>query len=237
MKIDEALDGVLFIDEAYALIHAEGDDPYGHEAVQTLLKRMEDDRDRLVVILAGYPDEMSALLDSNPGLMSRFSRHLKFADYLPLELARIFGQMCEKSHYRLGGAVRARLIRGLTWFYDHRDRRFGNGRTVRNLFEHAIRRQANRIAGLTELTNEQLSTLEPDDAELTDCPAEFLAELANDKLRFHIVCPHCQHGKDVASIYLGQAVKCPKCRGEFVAEWGDVAEAQDDKLKHRADRS
>ena len=73
---------------------------------------MEDDRARLVVILAGYPDEMTALLDSNPGLMSRFSRHLQFADYSPLELARIFGQMCEKSRYSLGAAVRAKLMLG-----------------------------------------------------------------------------------------------------------------------------
>jgi hypothetical protein len=191
--------------------------------VQTLLKRMEDDRDRLVVILAGYPDEMAALLDSNPGLMSRFSRHLQFADYSPLELARIFGQMCEKSHYRLGAAVRARLMMGLAWLHGRRDRRFGNGRTVRNLFEHAIRRQANRIAGLTELSHEQLSTLEPDDVELKDCPSHVLAGLADDQLRFHIECPHCQHGKDVSPKYLGQAVKCPKCRGEFIAEWGEPA--------------
>jgi SpoVK/Ycf46/Vps4 family AAA+-type ATPase len=233
-KIDEALDGVLFIDEAYTLIHADGDDPYGHEAVQTLLKRMEDDRDRLVVILAGYPDEMAALLDSNPGLMSRFSRHLTFADYSPLELARIFGQMCAKSHYRLAAAVRAKLMLGLAWLYEHRDRRFGNGRTVRNLFEHAIRRQANRIAALTELSHEQLSTLEADDAELKDCPTEVLAEATDDKLRFHIVCPHCQHGKDVSSKYLGQSVRCPKCRGEFVAEWGETADAQNKKPRDKA---
>src|SRR5690606_18435704 len=84
--IDEALDGVLFIDEAYTLISSEGEDPFGHEAVQTLLKRMEDNRDRLVVILAGYPLEMEILLRSNPGLSSRFSRHLDFPDYSPLEL-------------------------------------------------------------------------------------------------------------------------------------------------------
>src|SRR5262245_17493858 len=83
-KIDEALDGVLFIDEAYTLIASDGEDPYGHEAVQTLLKRMEDDRERLVVILAGYPMEMAILLRSNPGLSSRFSRQLDFLDYTVL---------------------------------------------------------------------------------------------------------------------------------------------------------
>ena len=111
-KIDEARDGVLFIDEAYTLISAEGEDPFGHEAVQTLLKRMEDDRKRLVVILAGYPREMETLLRSNPGLSSRFSRHLEFIDYTPLELAKIFGLMCEKNHYRLTSLARARAIVG-----------------------------------------------------------------------------------------------------------------------------
>ena len=87
-KVDEALDGVLFIDEAYSLIAEGGDDPYGYEAVQALLKRMEDDRERLVVILAGYPAPMARLLGSNPGLSSRFSRHLTFADYTPANSAR-----------------------------------------------------------------------------------------------------------------------------------------------------
>lgn len=88
-KIDEAKDGVLFIDEAYSLIAAEGEDPFGNEAVQALLKRMEDDRDQLVVILAGYPHEMRTLLGSNPGLSSRFSRHLHFVDYAPRTLPHL----------------------------------------------------------------------------------------------------------------------------------------------------
>ena len=83
-KIDEALDGVLFIDEAYSLVAQDDQDAYGNEAVQTLLKRAEDDRDRLVVILAGYPDEMQQLLKSNPGLSSRFNRVLQFDDYSPI---------------------------------------------------------------------------------------------------------------------------------------------------------
>ncbi len=103
-KINEALDGILFIDEAYSLVSKEGQDVYGSEAIQTLLKRAEDDRKRLVVILAGYPDEMDALLKSNPGLSSRFDRVLHFDDYSPIELARIFGWLCEKNHYKLAPA-------------------------------------------------------------------------------------------------------------------------------------
>jgi AAA+ superfamily predicted ATPase len=225
-KIDEALDGVLFIDEAYTLIASEGDDPYGHEAVQTLLKRMEDDRERLVVILAGYPDEMEMLLRSNPGLSSRFSRQLEFVDYKPLELVQIFGMMCQKNQYHADAAVRAKAIVGLTWLHDNRDRHFGNGRTVRNLFEDAIRRQANRIAEMADLTVQQLSTLEPVDVYFEDCPAEALAVLEDGNLRFHIECGSCKHGKDVPQKYLGHAVKCPKCKKEFLADWGTLVIAR-----------
>jgi hypothetical protein len=220
-KIDEALDGVLFIDEAYTLIAADGDDAYGHEAVQTLLKRMEDDRDRLVVILAGYPAEMEQLLESNPGLSSRFSRRLDFPDYAPLELAQIFGQMCQKNQYRLDAAVRAGVILGLDWLHAQRDEHFGNGRAVRNLFEDVIRRQANRIAELAELTVDQLSMLDPADVVIPQCPAADWASLTAAAVRFRLTCRHCRHGKDAPQKFLGLSVTCPKCRQDFVAEWGE----------------
>jgi SpoVK/Ycf46/Vps4 family AAA+-type ATPase len=105
-KINEALDGVLFIDEAYSLVASEGQDVYGGEAIQALLKRAEDDRKRLVVILAGYPDEMDEMLNSNPGLSSRFNRVMNFEDYSPLELARIFECLCKKNHYKLADGTR-----------------------------------------------------------------------------------------------------------------------------------
>jgi tellurite resistance protein len=224
-KIDEALDGVLFIDEAYTLIAADGDDPYGHEAVQTLLKRMEDNRDRLVVVLAGYPAEMEQLLDSNPGLSSRFSRRLDFPDYSPIELAQIFGQMCHKNQYRLDAAVRAGVILGLDWLHAQRDERFGNGRTVRNLFEDVIRRQANRIAVLAELTVDQLSMLDPADVVIPDCPPDAWAPLTAGALRFRLTCRHCRHGKDAPQQFLGLSVTCPKCRQDFIAEWGEPIRA------------
>jgi AAA+ superfamily predicted ATPase len=222
-KIDEALDGVLFIDEAYTLISSEGEDPFGHEAVQTLLKRMEDDRERLVVILAGYPLEMEILLRSNPGLSSRFSRHLDFEDYTPLELVQIFGSMCEKNQYTLRPLTRAKVIAGFDYLFQHRDRYFGNGRAVRNVFEHSIRIMANRIAEIAELSVEQLTMLEPQDIEFKDVPLESFAEATEDgPLRFHIECSKCQHGKDVPTKYLGQQVRCPKCENNFVAAWGTL---------------
>lgn len=228
-KIDEALDGVLFIDEAYTLISAEGEDPFGHEAVQTLLKRMEDDRKRLVVILAGYPLEMEALLRSNPGLSSRFSRHLEFVDYTPLELSQIFGLMCDKNHYQLRPLARAKVIVGLDYLYQRRGRHFGNGRTSRNTFEHAIRRMANRIADIADLSVEQLTTLEPEDIEFKKVPSEVFDKLSSDdSLRFHIACPNCEHGKDVPHKFLGQSVRCPKCEHDFSADWGSLAKANNE---------
>ncbi len=225
-RIDEALDGVLFIDEAYTLISAKGEDPFGHEAVQTLLKRMEDDRTRLVVILAGYPQEMRTLLRSNPGLSSRFSRKLEFMDYTPLELAKIFGLMCKKNRYELRTATRAKVMLGLDWLYDRRDRHFGNGRASRNLFEHSIRLMANRIAEIAELSVEQLSTLEAEDIEFKNAPADLSEPLGDDRLRFHIQCSECDHAKDIPMKYLGKQIICPKCKHSFAADWGEVVDAK-----------
>jgi hypothetical protein len=221
-KINEALDGVLFIDEAYSLVVQEGRDAYGGEAIQTLLKRAEDDRHRLVVILAGYPDEMDALLKSNPGLSSRFDRVLKFDDYLPIELARIFSWLCEKNHYKLAAGTRAKLMLGLTELHRRRDRHFGNGRAVRNLFEHAVRRMANRIADIRELSPDELMLLQCDDVEIQDLPADFAFNAADDgPWRFRIACPCCSHESKTRGSLLGQKVRCPKCQHDFLADWGE----------------
>jgi hypothetical protein len=221
-KIDEALDGVLFIDEAYTLISSEGEDAFGNEAVQTLLKRMEDERDRLVIILAGYPREMQTLLRSNPGLSSRISRKLEFIDYTPEELARIFGLMCDKNRYDLQPHTRAKVMLGFQWLYAHRDRHFGNGRTSRNLFENAIRRMANRVAGIAELTVAQLSLLEADDIDFKKVPADQFESLGDDTLCCRLECPGCGETESVPIDALGQTRNCSKCAHAFPADWGDV---------------
>jgi hypothetical protein len=221
-KIDEALGGVLFIDEAYSLVAQNSEDAFGSEAVQAILKRAEDDRGRLVVILAGYPDEMSELIDSNPGLASRFNRMLQFDDYSPVELARIFASLCQKNHYKLAEGTRPKLMRGLTELYRERDRRFGNGRTVRNLFEQAIRRMANRIADIREITPNELMLLETADIEFSELPAEFNANAADDETsRFLVVCPNCAHESKARGSFLGKKVRCPKCQHDFKADWGE----------------
>lgn len=225
-KVDEALGGVLFIDEAYSLIAEGGDDPYGHEAVQALLKRMEDDRERLVVILAGYPAPMARLLGSNPGLSSRFGRHLTFADYTPCELGQIFHRMCTKNQYVIPPSARAKLLLGLQWLYNHRDEHFGNGRTVRNVFELSIRRLANRIADISRLSKEQLTVLDTDDIMLTGVPREELDDLTRLRPQFRITCPDCGSQCPVPQDYLGRRVKCNSCQREFAAEWGEPVLAE-----------
>lgn len=224
-KIDEALDGILFIDEAYSLISSRTEDPYGHEAIQALLKRAEDDRERLVVTLAGYPDEMRDLLRSNPGLSSRFSRQLEFEDYTPLELCRIFGLMCGKSRYELTPTARLKLILGLTWLFERRDRHFGNGRAARNVFEHAVRRMANRLAELKTISQLELVTLEADDIEFVDVPTHAFEALDEGQAVLHLECPACQQSKDVSPNLLGQRVRCGACEHKFLAEWGELRPA------------
>jgi Cdc6-like AAA superfamily ATPase len=163
MKVDqvvqEAMDGVLFIDEAYTLSPRDAGKDFGQEAIDTLLKRMEDFRDRLVVIVAGYPDEMQDFIDSNPGLKSRFSRFFYFDHYTPKELIRIFNLFIQNSSLTVTPQGRRALLDVFTYFYERRDKSFGNGRFVRNLFEMIIEKQADRISGISPLTDQILCSI------------------------------------------------------------------------------
>lgn len=162
-RVDEALGGVLFVDEAYSLVSDQADDAYGTEAVQTLLKRMEDDRENFVVVLAGYPRPMQKMLRSNPGLSSRFQRTYHFPDYTAKELLRIFYEFCKKYHYRLPRPTRRKLLDGFAKLVEEKDEHFGNGRLARNLFEKAIRHMSTRIVGIAPLTRELLTEIQPED--------------------------------------------------------------------------
>ncbi len=163
MKVDqlvqEAMDGVLFIDEAYTLSPRDAGKDFGQEAIDTLLKRMEDFRDRLVVIVAGYPDEMQDFIDSNPGLKSRFSRYFYFDHYKPEELLRIFAIFTNNASFTVTPQARRELLNIFTYFHERRDKAFGNGRFVRNLFEMVVEKQANRISGISPLTDEILCSI------------------------------------------------------------------------------
>lgn len=154
--LESALGGTLLIDEAYALARG-GENDFGREAVDTLVKYMEDHRDDLAVIAAGYPEEMGALIDSNPGLKSRFSRTIHFPDYTTEELIAIFELMSAGSSYHLDedGALRlAEVVHD-----EPRTRGFGNARFVRNVFEAAVGRQADRLANVEHPTDDELTTL------------------------------------------------------------------------------
>ena len=164
--VDSALNGVLFIDEAYALVpDGGGGQDYGQEAISTLLKRMEDDRDKLVVIIAGYSNEMKRFIDSNPGLQSRFNRYIDFPDYSGSELTEIFKMYMKKNQYTLSAEAEAYLKTRFDDAVSHKDRNFGNARYVRNVFEKSIQQQAMRLAGQTNLSKEQLTELTIDDLE------------------------------------------------------------------------
>jgi stage V sporulation protein K len=164
--VRRALDGVLFIDEAYALAPEAAYHDFGPEAIETLLKRMEDYRHRLIVIVAGYPRPMGRFLDSNPGLRSRFSREISFPDYTTDELLAITHKFASDYAYEVtAGAEQA--LRGV---FDgaQRGEGFGNARFARTIFEQALNAQALRLAGLSgrsleELGPEELTTLTSDD--------------------------------------------------------------------------
>ena len=160
--INKALGGVLFIDEAYTLTQ-KGNNDYGQEAVDTLLKAMEDHRDNLIVIVAGYPKLMSAFISSNPGLASRFNKYIDFEDYVPEELLEIFIGMCTKNGYTPTQDALTVVQKILENKYLHRDANFANAREVRNLFETIVTNQANRLFGTTNPSKEDLAAILPDD--------------------------------------------------------------------------
>ena len=154
--LNAALGGMLLIDEAYALARG-GEHDFGLEAIDTLVKFMEDHRDDLAIVAAGYPLEMREFVDSNPGLKSRFTRTISFPDYTDDELAAIFGGLCDANRYVLTDDALAQVRHLIS--VEPRTRGFGNARFVRNLFETAVTHQAQRLAPLGDVDDEQLTTL------------------------------------------------------------------------------
>jgi stage V sporulation protein K len=165
--IDSALDGILFIDEAYSLA-GRGAEDYGNEAIETLLKRMEDDRNRLIVIVAGYNEPMKQFIASNPGLESRFTNYLNFPDYAPEELLEIFHRMAAQSGLVCSPETEKQVLVVCKTLHAARNEQFGNAREMRNLFESAVRNQSTRLVNSGQSDRDALTTLLPE-----DLPANF----------------------------------------------------------------
>ncbi len=219
---DTALGGILFVDEAYSLVDVSGDDAYGREAVQTLLKRMEDNRNELVVILAGYSDEMAKMIRSNPGLSSRINTHIEFDDYSPVDLGRIFEGMCRHNQYTLPSDARHRLLLGMHHLHAQRDRHFGNGRLVRNTFEESVRGLADRVANVTVLSESLLTTLTAQDIRFPSMDNKCLDELIAAPHRLKIQCKGCSKRITIESESLGGSVRCRSCQTVQHADWAEV---------------
>jgi hypothetical protein len=160
-KINEAMGGVLFIDEAYTL--AKGENDFGQESIDTLLKAMEDQREDFVVIVAGYSEPMNRFLESNPGLKSRFNKSITFEDYSPNELLDIFELFCKLNDMRLSSDARDYLTQYLSKLSNEKSENFANGREMRNLFEKTFTNQANRLSQYNDIPDEELNIIKSED--------------------------------------------------------------------------
>ncbi len=186
--IQSALGGVLFIDEAYSLSSG-GENDFGRESIETILKAMEDHRDDLIVIVAGYTGPMEKFIHSNPGLESRFNKYFFFPDYNGEQLMAMFRMRCKKNGYTMTEETEKAATELFTRLYEERTENFGNGRDVRNEFEDMVVRQANRVAAMTDPTKEDLMAVLPEDLEdpeeeaeeeQTETPAEQASENGQD---------------------------------------------------------
>ncbi|PQO40073.1 AAA family ATPase [Blastopirellula marina] len=226
-KIESALDGVLFIDEAYALsAGGEGErrDTFGSEAIDTMLKMMEDHRDRLVVIVAGYPRLMREFIETNPGLQSRFTRYIDFEDFDVADLCRIFEKFCADGEYSLSPHSRARASILFTLAHHERDERFGNARFIRNVFEQAIGLHSERVHQLPpeQITREVLMLLDGADIAMNTLRNIDAEQLDLSAARWHGQCESCQTSSSCKIDFLGQRVTCRKCQTAFTFPWWNL---------------
>jgi stage V sporulation protein K len=207
-KVTEAMGGMLFIDEAYALATGDEED-FGREAVDTLVKLIEDHRDKFIVVVAGYPAPMQKFLDSNPGLRSRFNRFIHFDDYTPDELFQIMERMCGEHGYRLQPSAAEFIQWLLLRMHEKRGENFANGRDVRNIFEQALAQQANRVGPMQNPTDEELCSLVAEDVP---GHAEYLAYL--DHVASTMTEVPCRYCKEMMRVPKGQGsfkTTCPNC--------------------------
>ncbi len=217
--IDSAMDGVLFIDEAYMLT-GRGEVDFGQEAIDTLLKRMEDSRDRLVVIVAGDRAEMQRFIVSNPGLQSRFTNFIEYPDYAAQDCCRIFARLARANHIQLTPALREKLVLLFTLIAENPPEHFGNARFVRNLYEAAVNAQASRLSRTGDFSVESMSCLDAADLQTDREPQ--ITGLSAFLAGFGVRCGVCNATYSWSgSVELGEA-RCPACDSPFDAEFGFV---------------
>jgi Holliday junction resolvasome RuvABC ATP-dependent DNA helicase subunit len=221
--IESALDGVLFIDEAYSLTHGFEQDSFGREAVETLLKRMEDDRDRLVVVVAGYTQPMAEFLETNPGLKSRFTRFIHFPDYEVADLCQIFEAQAREQEYTLSNSCRANACLFFWLSHRTRDATFGNARLVRNVFQEATARLSQRLARRAEggMDKTTLQTLEGEDIPLEWIDKTLPGTVDLTEAKWKYACAKCGKAGCGGMKFLGRAVSC-SCGEKFVFPWWDI---------------
>lgn len=223
-EIAKAMDGVFFIDEAYTLSPTGGGSDYGKEAIDTILKKMEDLRDRLVVIAAGYPAPMDEFLSANPGLESRFTRFIYFDDYSVADMCRIFEQFCKNNQYSISQMAKANLFYFFNGAFSEKNDKFGNGRFVRNVYEKALGHLADRLSeSQVEIKKADLTTI-----DVLDIPFEMLKTKAKkidfEKSIWLGKCPGCNRIAKGDIKFLGQRVTC-KCTVKFVFPWWNLDDA------------
>ncbi|MEZ7616708.1 AAA family ATPase [Streptococcus sp. 27098_8_73] len=164
--IDRSLGGVLFIDEAYSITENDHSDSYGRECLTELTKALEDHRDDLVVIVAGYTEPMEKFFESNPGLRSRFNTFIQFPDYGIDELIKILEYECEKNAYVIEEEIKEKVLNYLTHELERKDEYFGNARLIRNIFDGMIMNHAKRVVNIENPSREDLTQILPDDFKI-----------------------------------------------------------------------
>lgn len=221
--IESAKGGVLFIDEAYTLSAEATANDFGQEAIDTLLREMENCREELVVIVAGYPDLMNEFIQSNPGLESRFTRFINFDDYSAAEMCLIFNLFCDQNDYALSDHAKRTLSVLLHRMQNSGESQSGNGRLVRNLFEQAMNAHAMRLAGEDDLNKDDLTTLMDVDVRLPDL-VQYLKGVDFNSIRWRAPCPHCGQSHRAKANNIGKEVNCRSCNESFICPWHELIE-------------
>lgn len=219
-KIQEALDGVLFIDEAYTLWKENTEQDFGKEAIDQILKKMEDHRDRFIVIVAGYPREMAKFIGANPGLESRFTRYIRFEDYSPQELCRIFDKYARENEYSLTPNACLRAFGLFSVRYSKRTERFGNARDVRNTYEQAVGLHSDRLTTGGVVDKDQLTRLDALDIPYLAGAFEPTPALFAES-KWEGECPGCGKAVKAGIKFLGQKAIC-KCGVRFFFPWWNL---------------